>query len=68
MAEAHNSDIRGDTYEYCCLKFHSRGEMVNFGHLAIQALGFHITENDMWEVSKTNYWPGRWTGEMFGEV
>lgn len=33
-----------------------------------QELGFHITENDMCEVSKNNFWTGRWTGEMFAEV
>lgn len=33
-----------------------------------QKLGFHITENEMYEVSKNNYWKGRWTGEMFAEV
>lgn len=33
-----------------------------------QELGFHITENDMCEVSKNSYWQGRWTGEMFAEV
>ncbi|SNS19372.1 hypothetical protein SAMN05446037_1005207 [Anaerovirgula multivorans] len=33
-----------------------------------QALGFHITENDMWKVSKNNFWQGSWTGEMFAEV
>lgn len=33
-----------------------------------QKLGFHITENDMCEVSKYNFWKGRWTGEMFAEV
>ncbi len=33
-----------------------------------QALGFHITENDMWEVSKNNFRQESWTGEMFAEV
>jgi len=33
-----------------------------------QALGFRITENDMWKVSRDNYWQGSWTGEMFAEV
>lgn len=34
-----------------------------------QALGFwHITENNMWALSKNNYWQGKWTGEMFAEV
>lgn len=34
-----------------------------------QALGFgRITENNMWELSKNNYWPGNWPGEMFAEV
>ena len=32
-------------------------------------LGFWaLTENDMNEISKNCYWPGRWTGEMFAEV
>lgn len=36
---------------------------------ATQELGFyHITENDMWKLSKNNYWQGTWTGEMFAEV
>lgn len=34
-----------------------------------QALGFgHITEKDMWELSRDSYWQGNWTGEMFAEV
>ncbi len=34
-----------------------------------QILGFwHITEKDMWELSKDNYWQGNWSGEMFAEV
>jgi predicted metal-dependent phosphoesterase TrpH len=33
-----------------------------------QALGFRITENDMWEVSKHNFRQESWTGEMFAEV
>ena len=33
-----------------------------------QALGFRVTENDMWEVSKNNFWQDSWTGEMFAEV
>lgn len=33
-----------------------------------QELGFHITENDMSEISKECYWQDRWTGEMFAEV
>lgn len=33
-----------------------------------QAMGFHVTENDMWNISKNCYWPRTWTGEMFAEV
>lgn len=33
-----------------------------------QELGFHITENDMSNISKGCYWQNRWTGEMFAEV
>lgn len=34
-----------------------------------QALGFgRITEKDLWELSKNNYWQMNWTGEMFAEV
>jgi hypothetical protein len=33
-----------------------------------QKLGFSITENDMYDVSKNSYWQDRWTGEMFAEV
>ena len=34
-----------------------------------QALGFyHITENDMWTLSKNNYWRESWSGELFAEV
>ena len=32
------------------------------------ALGFCITKNEMWEVSKHNFWKESWTGEMFAEV
>ncbi len=34
-----------------------------------QALGFEqITEEDMWVLSKNNYWQRSWSGEMFAEV
>jgi len=33
-----------------------------------QILGFSITENDMWNISKDNYWQDSWIGEMFAEV
>lgn len=33
-----------------------------------QILGFHVTENDMWAISKDRYWKDIWTGEMFAEV
>lgn len=34
-----------------------------------QALGFEqITEEDMWALSKNNYWQRSWSGEMFAEV
>lgn len=33
-----------------------------------QAIGFRLTENEMWERSKDAYWKGSWTGEMLAEV
>lgn len=33
-----------------------------------QALGFHVTENDMWALAKDRYQKDIWTGEMFAEV
>lgn len=33
-----------------------------------QVMGFHVTENDMWNISKDCYWQGTWTGDMFAEV
>ncbi len=33
-----------------------------------QALGFHVTEKEMWNLSKDSYWAETWTGEMFAEV
>lgn len=36
--------------------------------LSTQELGFHITENDMAELAKNNYWKDCWTGEMFAEL
>lgn len=33
-----------------------------------QILGFRITENEMWEMSKNRYKKDCWTGEMFGEA
>ncbi|QHQ61498.1 PHP domain-containing protein [Anaerocolumna sedimenticola] len=33
-----------------------------------QILGFRVTENDMWNLSKNNYWQSSWSGEMFAEV
>lgn len=31
-------------------------------------LGFHVTVEEMVEVSKWSFWPERWTGERFAEV
>lgn len=33
-----------------------------------QALGFYVTQNEMWELSKDSYWKGSWSGEMFAEL
>ncbi|MDO4943333.1 MAG: PHP domain-containing protein [Lachnospiraceae bacterium] len=33
-----------------------------------QKLGFDVTEDDMWAISKDSYWPESWTGELFAEV
>lgn len=33
-----------------------------------QALGFSITEEELWALSKDSNWPEFWTGEMFAEV
>lgn len=33
-----------------------------------QALGFHITERNLWELSKDTYWSESWSGELFAEV
>lgn len=33
-----------------------------------QMLGFHVTQNEMWELSKDAYWKGSWSGEMFAEL
>lgn len=33
-----------------------------------RGLGFCVTENEMWNLSKDNYWKVSWTGEMFGEM
>lgn len=33
-----------------------------------QALGFRVTQAEMWELSKDSYWKGSWSGEMFAEV
>lgn len=33
-----------------------------------QILGFYVTQNEMWELSKDAYWKGSWSGEMFAEV
>lgn len=33
-----------------------------------RALGFCVTESELWEKSKDSYWKGSWTGEMFAEV
>lgn len=33
-----------------------------------QILGFGITENDMWHLSKDHYWQDSWSGEMFAEI
>lgn len=33
-----------------------------------QVLGFHVTENDMWNILKDCYWKCSWTGDMFAKV
>lgn len=33
-----------------------------------QMLGFYVTQNEMWNLSKDAYWKGSWTGEMFAEI
>lgn len=33
-----------------------------------QELGFHVTENDLWNKTKDSYWKESWTGELFAEV
>lgn len=33
-----------------------------------QVLGFHITQDEMWELSKDAYWKGSWSGELFAEL
>lgn len=33
-----------------------------------QVLGFNITQNEMWEMSKDTYWKGMWTGDLFAEL
>lgn len=33
-----------------------------------QALGFSVTQNEMWELSKDAYWKGSWSGELFAEL
>lgn len=33
-----------------------------------QMLGFHITQDEMWALSRDTYWKGSWSGEMFAEL
>lgn len=33
-----------------------------------QTLGFYVTQNEMWELSKDSYWKESWSGEMLGEL
>lgn len=33
-----------------------------------QALGFSITSDEMWALSKGTYWKEMWTGDLFGEL
>lgn len=33
-----------------------------------QMLGFYVTQNEMWNLSKDTYWKGSWTGEKFAEL
>lgn len=33
-----------------------------------QALGFDITQNEMWALTKDAYWKGSWPGELFAEA
>lgn len=33
-----------------------------------QVLGFHVTQNEMWALSRDAYWKGSWSGELFAEL
>lgn len=63
-------DFRSCDFEKIEKNIDSQSFQASLERLAkTQALGFgHITEKDMWELSKNNYWQGNWTGEMFAEV
>lgn len=63
-------DFRGCDFEQIEKNIESQSFQASLDRLAeTQALGFgHITEKDLWELSKNNYWQGNWTGEMFAEV
>ncbi|MEY8391906.1 PHP domain-containing protein [Lachnospiraceae bacterium] len=61
-------DTSGDFYE---IEEHIRAQGLNASLEMLkktQDLGFHITETEMWNLSKDNYWKETWTGEMFAEI
>lgn len=62
-------DFQSKDFETIEDNIRKQGFQVSLDRLAeTQAMGFHVTENDMWTISKGCYWQEIWSGEMFAEV
>lgn len=62
-------DFRSKDFETIEENIRKQGLQASLDRLAgTQAMGFHVTENDMWAISKGCYWQEIWSGEMFAEV
>lgn len=65
----YNINYQNEEFEKIEQHIRSQGLRVSLEMLEkTQALGFHVTENEMWSLAKNTYWPETWTGEMFAEL
>jgi predicted metal-dependent phosphoesterase TrpH len=62
-------DYRSSDYEKIERDVREQGLRASLERLEkTQLLGFHVTEDEMWQKSKDTYWEESWTGDLFAEV
>lgn len=62
-------DERGTDFVRVEEKIEQQSFLVSLERLEkTQVLGFYVTQNEMWNLSKDTYWKGSWTGEMIAEL